>query len=105
MHEFYHTGVVIVLMRCHDWPIETKEMAMTDHNSMKANEYAQRQGEMDDMDDSVCDAEIECYLELPKWFRDSCGALDYGRGGPLDDVIYCEAKRRVMQAIKERNEP
>ena len=38
---------------------------MTDYNSMKADEYAQRQGEMDEFDDSVEDAEIECYLELP----------------------------------------
>ena len=78
---------------------------MTDYNSMKADEYAQRQGEMDEFDDSVGDTEIECYLELPQWFRDNCGALDYGCGGPLDDVIYCEAKRRVMQEIKERSEP
>lgn len=78
---------------------------MTDYNSIKADEYAQRLGEMDEFDDSVEDAEIECYLELPSWFRDNCGALDYGRGGPLDDVIYCEAKRRVMQATKEMGEP
>ena len=78
---------------------------MTDYNSMKADEYAQRQGEMDDMEDSIENAEIECYLELPEWFRDNCGNLEYSLGGPLDDVIYYEAKRRVMQAIKERNEP
>ena len=28
MHEFYHRGVVIVLMWCHDWPTETKEADM-----------------------------------------------------------------------------
>lgn len=78
---------------------------MNDHNSMKADEYAQWLGEMDDMDDSIENAEIECYLELPDWFRDNCGPLEYGLGGPLDDVIYHEAKRRVMMEIKERNEP
>lgn len=78
---------------------------MTDYNSMKADEYAQRQGELDDMDDSIENAEIECYLELPEWFRDNCGTLEYGLVGALDDVICHEAKRRVMQAIKERDEP
>ena len=53
MHEFYHRGVVIVLMWCHDWPIETWEIDMTDYNSMKADEYAQRQGEIDEFDNAV----------------------------------------------------
>ena len=98
MHEFYHRGVVIVLMWCHDWPIETKEMDMTDYNSMKADEYAQRQGEMDDIDNDVVDMSVIVESELPDWV--DLGARDY-----LGDLIWDEAKRRVMQAIKERNEP
>ena len=98
MHEFYHRGVVIVLMWCHDWPIETKEMDMTDYNSMKADEYAQRQGGMDDIDNDVVDMSVIVESELPDWV--DLGARDY-----LGDLIWDEAKRRVMQAIKERNEP
>ena len=98
MHEFYHRGVVIVLMWCHDWPTETKEMDMTDYNSMKADEYAQRQGEMDDIDNDVVDMSVIVESELPDWV--DLGAIDY-----LGDLIWDEAKRRVMQAIKERNEP
>ena len=98
MHEFYHTGVVIVSVWCHDWPIETKEMDMTDYNSMKADEYAQRQGEMDDIDNDVVDMSVIVESELPDWV--DLGARDY-----LGDLIWDEAKRRVMQAIKERNEP
>ena len=98
MHEFYHRGVVIVLMWCHDWPTETKEMDMTDYNSMKADEYAQRQGEMDDIDNDVVDMSVIVESELPDWV--DLGARDY-----LGDLIWDEAKRRVMQAIKERNEP
>lgn len=98
MHEFYHRGVVIVLMWCHDWPTKTKEMDMTDYNSMKADEYAQRQGEMDDIDNDVVDMSVIVESELPDWV--DLGARDY-----LGDLIWDEAKRRVMQAIKERNEP
>ena len=98
MHEFYHRGVVIVLMWCHDWPTETKEMDMTDYNSMKADEYAQRQGEMDDIDNDVVDMSVIVESELPDWV--DLGARDY-----LGDLIWDEAKRRVMQAIKEGNEP
>jgi hypothetical protein len=98
MHEFYHRGVVIVLMWCHDWPTETKEMDMTDYNSMKADGYAQRQGEMDDIDNDVVDMSVIVESELPDWV--DLGARDY-----LGDLIWDEAKRRVMQAIKEGNEP
>ena len=98
MHEFYHRGVVIVLMWCHDWPIETKALDMTDYNSMKADEYARRQGEMDDIDNDVVDMSVIVESELPDWV--DLGARDY-----LGDLIWDEAKRRVMLAIKERGEP
>jgi len=85
-------------MRCHDWLIETQEDEMTDYNSMNADEYAQRQGEMDELDNEIV-AMMDCVeYELPSW-------VDVSQGGDLDDIIYTEAKRRVMQAIKERNEP
>lgn len=71
---------------------------MTDYNSMKADEYAQRQGEMDDIDNDVVDMSVIVESELPDWV--DLGARDY-----LGDLIWDEAKRRVMQAIKERSEP
>ena len=98
MHEFYHGVVVIVLMRCHDWPIETKEMDMTDYNSMKADEYAQRQGEMDYFYSEVERLSDELSSEIPSWAW-SISAV------ACDRIVDAEAQRRVMQAIKERNEP
>jgi hypothetical protein len=71
---------------------------MTDHNSMKADEYAQRQGEIDDLDNEIIAMMDFVEDELPSW-------VDISQGGDLDDIIYAEAKRRVMQAIKERDEP
>ncbi len=71
---------------------------MTDYNSMKADEYAQRQGceqllsiEIENMSDSVFD-------EIPQW-------MIHLYGDEIEVAVYAEAKRRVMQAIKERNEP
>lgn len=98
MHEFYHRGVVIVLMWCHDWPIETKEMDMTDYNSMKADEYAQRLGVEQELEFEIERMAEEVYSELPEWIQ-----ADSNRN--IGDIITDEAKRRVMQAIKERNEP
>ncbi len=71
---------------------------MTDYNSMKADEYAQRKGEMDDFDDAVNVAANECYEELPEWARHNGDRL-------ISGLIIDEAQRRVIQAIKERNEP
>ena len=98
MHEFYHRGVVIVLMWCHDWYIETQENEMTDCNSMKADEYAQRLGELDEFDNAVNVAANDCYDELPEWAKHSGDRL-------ISSIIIDEAQRRVMQAIKERGEP
>lgn len=71
---------------------------MTDYNSMKADEYAQRQGEMDEIDNMAVDMAVIVESELPNWI--DLGARDY-----LGDLIWDEAKRRVTQAIKERGEP
>lgn len=71
---------------------------MTDHNSTKADEYAQRQGEVDEFDDAVSVAANECYDELPEWAKHSGDRL-------ISSIIIKEAQRRVIQAIKERNEP
>ena len=71
---------------------------MTDYNSMKADEYAQRQGEMDDMDVLVEIAADEVCAELPEFIKSSSKLT-------IDDILYEEAKRRVMRAIKERGEP
>ena len=98
MHEFYHRGVVIVLMWCHDWPIETNGVDMTDYNSMKADEYAQRQGEIDDMENAIVAMMGAVESELPDWVWRN-GYQD------IDELVYRESRRRVMQAIKERNEP
>ena len=71
---------------------------MTDYNIMKADEYAQRQGEMDDIDNDAVDLSAIVESELPDW-------VDIGARDCLGDLIWDEAKRRVMQAIKERSEP
>ena len=71
---------------------------MTDYNSMKADEYAQRQGEMDEFNDAVNVAADECFDELPSWVKTDGNRL-------IVSIIMDEAKRRVMLAIKERNEP
>lgn len=71
---------------------------MTDYNSMKADEYAQRQGVEQELELEIERVADEVYSELPDWIK----ALD---SGYIGDLSYDEAKRRVMQAIKERNEP
>lgn len=71
---------------------------MTDYNSMKADEYARRQGEMDDIDVLIEMAADEVCADLPNFIKSSSKLT-------IDDIVYEEAKRRVMQAIKERNEP
>ncbi len=71
---------------------------MTDYNSMKADECAQRQGEMDEFDSQIEHIAGKLMSELPSWLLDKiemqCGV-----------IALSEAKRRAMQAIKERNEP
>lgn len=98
MHEFYHIGVVIVLMWCHDCPTETKEVDMTDYNSMKADEHAQQSGAEQGLDLEIERMAEEVYIELPEWIQ-----ADSNRN--IGDIITGEAKRRVMLAIKERSEP
>lgn len=71
---------------------------MTDCNSMKSDEYAQRQGVEQEIEFEIERVAEEVYSELPEWIQD----LD---GGYIGDLSYDEAKRRVMQAIKERSEP
>ena len=71
---------------------------MTDYNSMKADEYARRQGEMDDMEDAIVAMMDAVQSELPEWVWVN-GYQD------IDELVYRESRRRVMQAIKERNEP
>lgn len=71
---------------------------MTYYNSMKADEYAQRQGVEQELEFEIERMAEEVYSELPEWIQ----ALD---SGYIGDLSYDEAKRRVMQAIKERSEP
>lgn len=71
---------------------------MTCYNSMKADEYAQRLGEMNELENAVNVAADECYEELPDWVKSDGNRL-------IVSIIMDEAKRRVTQAIKERNEP
>lgn len=71
---------------------------MTDYNSMKADEYAQRQGEMDELDAEVDRVAWIVAKEMPEFmwqYHDS----------KSEEICVAEAKRRVMQTIKERNEP
>ena len=71
---------------------------MTDYNSMKADEYAQRLGTQEERDAELQRFADECYCELPLWVQ---------RAGnvKIDSIIMDEAKRRVMLAIKEGSEP
>ena len=71
---------------------------MTDYNSMKADEYAQRQGVEQELDLEIERMEEEVYSELPEWIQ-----ADSNRN--IGDIITDEAKRRVMRAIKESGEP
>ena len=71
---------------------------MTDYNSMKADEYAQRLGIEQELEFEIERMAEEVYSELPEWIQ-----ADSNRN--IGDIITDEAKRRVMQAIKERDEP
>lgn len=71
---------------------------MTDYNSMKADEYAQRLGIEQELEMEIELMANEVSLELPEWAQ-------FVSNSRLIDLIEDEAKRRVMQAIKERNEP
>ena len=71
---------------------------MTDYNSMKADEYAQRQGEADDMDAEINKMAWIVTDEIPLFVWQH-------NFHETERACMAEAKRRVMQAIKERNEP
>ena len=71
---------------------------MTDYNSMKADEYAQRQGVEQELELEIERVAYAVYSELPEWIQ-----ADSNRN--IGDIIKDEAKRRVMQAINERGEP
>ena len=71
---------------------------MTDYNSMKADEYAQQSGAEQELELEIERMADAVYSELPEWIQS-----DSNRN--IGDIITDEAKRRVMQAIKERGEP
>lgn len=71
---------------------------MTDYNSMKADGYAQRQGEIDEFEHAIDVAEVAVLEEVPEWIHLLWS--DEHRVAARE-----EARRRVMQAIKERSEP
>jgi len=71
---------------------------MTDYNSMKADEYAQQLGAEQGLEMEIELMANEVSLELPEWAQ-------FVSNSRLIDLIEDEARRRVMQAIKERNEP
>lgn len=71
---------------------------MTDYNGMKADEYAQRLGIEQELEMEIELMANEVSLELPEWAQ-------FVSNSRLIDLIEDEAKRRVMQAIKERDEP
>ena len=71
---------------------------MTDYNSMKADEYAQRHGVEQELELEIEKMADEVYSELPKWIQS-----DSNRN--IGDIITDEAKRRVMRAIREGGEP
>ena len=71
---------------------------MTDYNSMKADEYAHQLGLEQELEMEIELMANEVSLELPEWAQ-------FVSNSRLIDLIEDEAKRRVMQAIKERGEP
>ena len=71
---------------------------MADYNSIKADEYAQRQGVEQELEFEIERMADAVYSELPEWIQ-----ADSNRN--IGDIITDEAKRRVMQTIKERSEP
>lgn len=71
---------------------------MTDYNSMKAEEYAQRLGMEQELEFEIERMADEVYSELPEWAQSDSNSN-------IGDIIMDEARRRVMQATKERNEP
>jgi len=71
---------------------------MTDYNSMKADEHAQRQGEIDEFENQVGLVAGDLMSSLPSWLLNKIEMQ-------CEIIALSEAKRRVMQAIKERNEP
>ena len=71
---------------------------MTDCNSMKSDEYARRIGVEQELEFEIERMADAVYSELPEWIQ-----ADSNRN--IGDIITDEARRRVMRAIKERNEP
>lgn len=71
---------------------------MTDHNSMKADEYAQRLGDEQLLSIDIENMSNSVFDEIPQW-------MIHLYDDETEVAVYAEAKRRVMQAIKERNEP
>lgn len=71
---------------------------MNDYNLIKADEHAERMGEMDEFDNAMDIEEIAVLDEVPDWI-DSLWSTEHRV------AARAEAKRRVMQAIKERGEP
>ena len=69
---------------------------MTDYNSMKADEYAQRLCEMDDMDDAIDELADKLLDELPIWVQE----LSF-----IESAARDEAKSRIVDSFYFRNEP
>ena len=69
---------------------------MTDYNSMKADEYAQRLGEMDDMDDAIDELADKLLDELPIWVQE----LSF-----IESAARDEARSRIVDSVYFRNEP
>ena len=71
---------------------------MSDYNSMKADEYAQRQGDEQLLSIDIENMSNSVFDEIPQW-------MVHLYDDKTEVAVYAEAKRRVIQAIKERNEP
>lgn len=69
---------------------------MTDYNSMKADEYAQRQGEMDDMDNAINELADKLLDELPIWVQE----LSF-----IESAARDEARSRLVDSVYLRSEP
>ena len=68
---------------------------MTDYNSLKADEYARRQGEMDDMDNAIDELADKLLDELPVWVQE----LSF-----IESAARDEARNRIVDSVYFRDE-
>lgn len=69
---------------------------MIDYNSIKADEYAQQQGEMDGFDNAIDELADKLLDELPVWVQE----LSF-----IESAARDEARSRIVDSVYFRDEP